>query len=100
MGDLTIVAQACVVRVTIEAGVVAPHLHGAKGGPPHQSLLKLKRAVLHQLGIQATVGTEIDVLKKEAIHRGGDRSTRLIRPHLEGECLSHLLCPTRHGGHP
>ena len=36
--------------------------------PSHQVLRKLKRTVLHQFGVQATVGRIVDVLKKESVH--------------------------------
>ena len=57
-----------IVGTTLE-GAVVTDVDTAKGLPAHQMLGKLERAVLDQLAIESTVGSIVDVLKEDAIHR-------------------------------
>ena len=50
-------------------GTVVFHLEVSEGAPTHQVLGKLKRAVLHHLCIEATIGSVVDILKEDAVHR-------------------------------
>jgi len=63
-----------IVRVAVEGGVGVVEGHLAEGVPAHQSLRELERAVLDELGIEASVGSEVDVLEEDAIHGGLDGS--------------------------
>lgn len=51
-----------------EGGFVIVYGNLAEGIPAHEMLWKLEVAVLHHLSIQAAVGTEVDILKKDAVH--------------------------------
>ena len=52
-------------------GAIIPHLQPAQGVPSHQGIGRiLERAVLHHLGIHASVGSKIDILIEDAIHGG------------------------------
>ena len=71
-GELVIVAgifQAYIVRIALE-GTVVLHIEIAKGAPAHETLGELERAVLHHLGIEAAVGSVVDILKEDTVHRG------------------------------
>src|SRR5690606_25047583 len=56
--------------------------------PAHTGLVKLKGAVLYQLGIQAAVCRKIDILKENAPHGGLYGSAGLVD--LHGELLRGL----------
>ena len=77
-------AEAHVVGVALEGTVVA-HLYVACHLPSGEGIGEVKRAVLHQLGIQATVGSVVDVLDEEAIH--GLLDGRAIAFHVDGELM-------------
>ena len=62
------IAEPYIMR-TILKGAILPHLNIAERPPAHQSLWKLKRAVLDHFGVQTTVRRKIDVLEKDAVHR-------------------------------
>ena len=51
--------------------------------PTHKGLGKIKRAVLDQLGVEATVSPEVDVFKENAIHVGIDCGNGFFR--LDGQ---------------
>ena len=66
---MAVVLQAYIMRIAREGRVVVLYLHVAEGLPGHQSLRKLKRTVLHHVGIEASVGSEVDVFEEYAVHR-------------------------------
>ena len=63
-------AQSGVMGIAIEGGRSSIDGHVAKGLPAHQALGELKRTVLYHLRIKAAIGSEVDVLKENAIHGG------------------------------
>ena len=65
-------------RVLVADGQFAPGLAGTQLGPAHHRVGKFKRTVLHHLGIQPAVRAEVDVLEKNAPHRGIDFCARLV----------------------
>ena len=79
--DVAGVAEHHIVGVAVEGGAYVAHRHIAEGVPSHQGLRKLERAVDYHLGIKTTVGTEVDVLKEDAIHGGLDGSPHLLGLH-------------------
>ena len=56
--------EAHIMRIALERPVGA-QLHTAEGFPAHQILRELERTVLDQLGIQAAVCAEVNILKKK-----------------------------------
>ena len=58
--------------------------------PSHPWILKFERAVLDHFGIEAAIGSEVDVLEEDAVHRGLDHCTRLGR--LDVERMCNLCC--------
>ncbi len=67
-GKLGGLLQMHVVRIALKAGLLVAHTDLAEGCPSHQVLGKLEGTVFHQFGIQTAVGTEVDVLEKDAVH--------------------------------
>ena len=57
-----------VVWATLERPIVL-YCYISERLPTHEFLRKLERAVLHQLAIQAAIGSIVDVFKKKAVHR-------------------------------
>ena len=60
--------QGNIVRITIKCRIGIIHLNFSKGVPTHQLLRELKRAVLHHLGIESTIGSKVDILEEDAVH--------------------------------
>ena len=56
--------------VAVESGLQVAHGDVAESVPTHQSVGKLKRTVLHHLGIKAAVCPEVDVFEEDTVHRG------------------------------
>ena len=75
---MAVVLQSDIVRIACKGWVVILYLHVAEGLPGHQVLGKLERAVLHHVGIEAAVGSEVDVLKEHTVHRGLNHSPRFV----------------------
>ncbi len=72
------VIQADIVRAAVE-GAVFLHFHLAEGLPALEGILReLEGTVLHELGVQAAVGREVDVLEENAIHRRLDGCADLL----------------------
>ena len=84
---MTGVGQAYVVGITLERSVVA-YLKLSEGTPAHQMLGEFKRAVLHHLCIQATVGSVVNVFKEDTIHSRLYRCAELLGVHLHHVRLS------------
>ena len=84
---MTGVGKAYVVGIALERSVVA-NLKLTVGAPAHQVLGELKRAVLHHFGIQTAVGSVVDVLEEDAIHRRLNGGTELFGVHFHHVCLS------------
>ena len=57
-----------IVRIPFKARLLTLHTHISKRHPTYKWLRKFKRTVLHQFGIQTSVGTKIDIFKEDAIH--------------------------------
>ena len=64
----TVVDNTDVVRIAVEARFLVFYRYLSEGNPPNKRLRELERTVLHQFGIQASVGSEIDVLEKDTVH--------------------------------
>ena len=56
------------MRIALEGAIVL-HLKVSEGAPAHQVLGELERAVLHHLCIKTTVGSVVDILKEDTVHR-------------------------------
>ena len=81
------VAEAHVVGIVLE-GTVVLQLEVAIGAPAHQRLVELERAVLHHLGIEATVGSVVDILEEDAVHRRLYGGPKFLCVHVEDVILS------------
>ena len=81
--------EAGIVWIAVEGAVVA-NLDIACRIPSHPGILKFERAVLDHFGIEAAIGSEVDVLKEDAVHRGLDYCTRFGR--LDVERMCNLCC--------
>jgi hypothetical protein len=44
---------------------------------------ELERTVLHHLGIETAIGSIVDILEENTIHRGLDWGTKLLGVYLE-----------------
>ena len=76
--------EAHVVRIAVE-GAVVPDLDPSESLPTLQGILgELEGAVLDEFGIQAAVGSEIDVLKEDAVHGRLDRGSRFGQVDVDG----------------
>ena len=68
----TVVMPGCrehdIVRTALE-GTVVLHLDASEGLPAHQRLGELERAVLDQFAIQTAIGSVVDILEEDTIHR-------------------------------
>src|SRR6185369_10708384 len=71
-----VVHRPVIVDVELSLAVAAVQLF-----PAHHRIWKLERAVLNALGIQTTVGAEVDVFKEKSEERLRNRSRRLIDLH-------------------
>ena len=67
-----------VERIFVTDGNLAARLAGRQFAPAHQRIGKFEAAIFHQFGIQSAVRAEVDVLKKNAPHRGVDFCARLV----------------------
>ena len=85
--------QAHIVGVAVE-GAVVPERHLAGDVPSGKVVGKLETAVLHQLGIQAAVGSIVDVLEEDAVHGGLDVGTGFLG--VDGDDI--FLCLSGQGG--
>ena len=92
---VTRISHSHIVRVALKRTVIA-YLHIAHRLPSIQLLRKLKRAVQYQFGIQATIGSKVDILEKQAVHRILYGSPHLLHLHghlvrlcLYGHCRHH-----------
>ncbi len=65
-----------VVGTTVVGRFGITDVHIAHGSPAHETVGIFKAAVLHHLGIEASVGTKIDVFEEDAIHGALDGSHR------------------------
>ena len=63
------VFEAYIVRIALERSSFVLHVEVSEGAPTHQVLGELERAVLHHLGIESAIGSVVDILKKDTIHR-------------------------------
>jgi len=81
--------------IPVKRSLFISHCYIAKAIPAHECLGKLERPVLNQLGIQAAVGSEVDILEKKSIHGGLDRCTLFI--HIDNQSDILLLC--KHASH-
>ena len=71
-------AQTDIVGIALEGAVIA-QLDIAEHAPTHIVVgTELKRAVLHQLGIDAAIGRIVDILEKEAPHRRLDLGSETL----------------------
>ena len=75
------VTQTHIVGITLEGTIIA-HIDLAKGTPAHKTLGELKRAVLHHLGIKTTIGSVVDILEEDSVHRGLYRGPNLLGVHV------------------
>ena len=91
--QMSVVEESHIVRVALVCGTLVHHLHAAERLPSHQSVGEFERTVLHQVGIKSAVGTEVDVLEEDAVHRWLYCGSWLIGLHqnlvlaLSGHCL-------------
>ena len=64
-------------------GAIVLHVEVAEGAPAHQVLGEFKRAVLHHLGIEATIGCVVDILEEDTVHRGLYGCPKFLGVHVE-----------------
>ena len=63
------------MRIVFEGSVI-PDFDIAGRVPAHPRVLEFEGTVLDHLGIEATIGSEVDVLEEDAVHRWLDYGTR------------------------
>ena len=80
------VGEAYVVGTALEGSVVA-NLELTEGAPAHEALGELERAVLHHLGIESAVGSIVDILEEDAVHRRLYGSPKFTGVHVEDVSL-------------
>ena len=87
--------QAYIMRVFVEWTII---LQGHLAGDVPTGIVvgELERAVLHQLAIQTAIGSIVDVLEKDAVHGGGDRTSHLGGVHVKRGCLCCQACSRHH----
>jgi len=87
------VFQTHIVGIALEGSVVF-HLEVTEGAPAHEALGELERAVLHHLGIEAAVGSVVDILEEDTVHRGLYGCPKFLGVHVHDVCL----CRRREAG--
>ena len=82
------ISQSDIVRIPLERAVT---LQGdvSENIPSGKSVRKFERTVLDEFGIQASVGSEVDVFEKVSVHGGLDFGSQLICLHNQ---LVDILC--------
>ena len=75
---MTGIRKADIMRTTVERAVVADR-HFTESFPALERVLReFEGAVLHEFGVQAAVGREVDVLEEDAVHGGLDGSADFL----------------------
>ena len=64
------------MRIVLEGSVVTD-FDIAGRVPTHPRVLEFEGTVLDHFGIEAAIGSEVDVLEEDAVHRWLDHGTRL-----------------------
>ena len=107
---VAVVLQHGVVGIAVEGGVGLSERDVAEHVPALQAAAlalaagrdvqrSLEGAILHELGIKAAVGTEVDVLEEDAVHRGLYGSPRLGVEHQLALCVRRSKRGKRHHCH-
>ena len=73
---VTRIGKTYIMRITLEWTIVT-NFNLAEGLPAHQGLGKFERTVLDHFGIEAAVGSIVDVFEEDAVHGVLDFGTRL-----------------------
>ena len=81
------VGETYVVGIALEGAVIA-YLELTEGAPAHEALGEFERAVLHHLGIEAAIGSVVDILEEDAVHRRLYGSPKFLGVHVEDVGLS------------
>ena len=55
------------MRITVETGLLGLHTDIPEGRPAPKRIFKLERTVLDKFGIQAAIGSVIDIFKKDPV---------------------------------
>ena len=77
------------MRVLVKTGGFGLYRYISKRNPAPERIFKLKRTVLNQLCIQSSVRSEVDIFKKDTVHGGLDRRTRLLHVYFKFIGLCH-----------
>ena len=77
------------MRITVETGLLGLHTDIPEGRPAPKRIFKLERTVLDKFGIQAAIGSVIDILKKDPVHGRLDRRTCFLHIYLKFITLCH-----------
>ena len=76
------------MRTALEGAVVL-YFEGAESLPTHEVVGELEGAVLHQLTVEAAIGSIVDVFKEQSVHCGLYGSSQLCGLHIHDVlCLS------------
>ena len=89
------VAKHHIVWTTLE-GTIVLDFYTAEGLPAHQLLWEFERAVFYQFTIQSAIGSIVDVLEKDSIHRLLDGCPQFLGVHVH-HTLSHSTPCGTHG---
>ena len=77
------------MRVTIKTRILGLYTDISERHPASERVFKLERTVLDKFGIQASIGTEIDIFKKDPVHGRLDRCTCFLYIYFKLITLCH-----------
>ena len=81
--------KAGIMRILIKTGRLCLYGHITERSPASERILKLERAVFDQFRIQSAIRTEIYIFKKDTVHGGLNRCTRLLHVYFKLIGLCH-----------